>query len=135
MDQISFLLCLFLISKFLRQERHIAGRDVTPFVLRRVAELTGGRSLAVNISLVRFTSAKCPPPGFARSSTHRPTSPHAIPSLFPLGHHSAILLTKGQAQCRNRQSHCSRSCHTPGILPCSNPPDHVLHSPSFHACS
>lgn len=32
---------------------HVRGKDVTPFILRQVLELTGGRSLAANISLIR----------------------------------------------------------------------------------
>jgi len=31
----------------------VSGRDVTPFLLRRVAELTGGASLAANIALIK----------------------------------------------------------------------------------
>jgi len=34
-------------------ERGIGGRDATPFLLARIVELTGGRSLAANIALVR----------------------------------------------------------------------------------
>jgi pseudouridine-5'-phosphate glycosidase len=34
------------------EERGVAGRDVTPYVLKRVAELTGGASLKANIALV-----------------------------------------------------------------------------------
>lgn len=35
------------------EARGVAGRDVTPFILKRVAELTGGRSLAANVALVQ----------------------------------------------------------------------------------
>ena len=34
------------------EQKAVLGRDVTPFVLKRVAELTGGSSLAANIKLV-----------------------------------------------------------------------------------
>jgi pseudouridine-5'-phosphate glycosidase len=34
------------------EQQHIAGKDSTPFLLARVAELTGGNSLASNIQLV-----------------------------------------------------------------------------------
>jgi pseudouridylate synthase len=34
-------------------ERGIAGRDLTPFLLGRIVELTGGRSLEANIALVK----------------------------------------------------------------------------------
>ena len=30
----------------------VAGRDVTPFVLSRVAELTGGKSVDANLALI-----------------------------------------------------------------------------------
>jgi len=39
-------------------DRGIVGREVTPFLLARVAELTGGRSLAANIALVK-ANARC----------------------------------------------------------------------------
>jgi pseudouridine-5'-phosphate glycosidase len=35
----------------------VTGKDVTPFLLRRVTELTGGRSLAANVALVRSNAA------------------------------------------------------------------------------
>jgi pseudouridine-5'-phosphate glycosidase len=35
------------------EERGIRGRDITPFLLGRVVELSGGRSLETNIALVR----------------------------------------------------------------------------------
>lgn len=35
------------------REKSILGRDVTPFLLERVTQLTGGKSLAANIALVR----------------------------------------------------------------------------------
>lgn len=34
-------------------ERHISGKDVTPFLLAKVKELTGGKSLEANIALVK----------------------------------------------------------------------------------
>ena len=39
------------------QEKGIHGKETTPFLLARVAELTGGNSLASNIQLV-FNNAK-----------------------------------------------------------------------------
>lgn len=33
-------------------EKHVQGRDITPFLLARIAELTGGESLAANIALI-----------------------------------------------------------------------------------
>jgi pseudouridine-5'-phosphate glycosidase len=33
-------------------EQHVVGKEVTPFLLARVSELTGGNSLAANIELV-----------------------------------------------------------------------------------
>ncbi len=36
---------------------HVAGQDVTPFLLARVAERTAGRSLQTNIALVRHNAA------------------------------------------------------------------------------
>ncbi|MBV7508246.1 pseudouridine-5'-phosphate glycosidase [Bacillus sp. sid0103] len=35
------------------QERHISGKEVTPFLLGKVKELTGGKSLEANIALVK----------------------------------------------------------------------------------
>ena len=35
------------------KERGIHGKDVTPFLLGRIVELSGGRSLETNIALVR----------------------------------------------------------------------------------
>jgi pseudouridine-5'-phosphate glycosidase len=35
------------------EERGIHGKDITPFLLGRVVELSGGRSLETNIALVR----------------------------------------------------------------------------------
>jgi pseudouridylate synthase len=32
--------------------KNIIGKEVTPFLLKRLAEITGGRSLAANIALV-----------------------------------------------------------------------------------
>jgi pseudouridine-5'-phosphate glycosidase len=44
-----------LISKAIAesQEAEILAKDVTPFLLKRIYELTDGQSLAANISLVR----------------------------------------------------------------------------------
>ena len=39
------------------EARGIAGRDVTPFILKRVAELSGGRSLDANVALVKNNAA------------------------------------------------------------------------------
>lgn len=36
-----------------KEEKNILGRDITPFILQRVNELTKGKSLAANIKLVR----------------------------------------------------------------------------------
>ncbi|KAL6065404.1 Indigoidine synthase A-like [Balamuthia mandrillaris] len=43
------------IQKAIREadEKHILGRDVTPFLLKRVNELTGGESLKSNICLIK----------------------------------------------------------------------------------
>jgi pseudouridine-5'-phosphate glycosidase len=38
-------------------ERRIAGKAVTPFVLARLFELTGGRSLDANIALAKSNAA------------------------------------------------------------------------------
>ena len=35
------------------EQQHVIGRDVTPFVLKRIYELTQGRSLTANIALVK----------------------------------------------------------------------------------
>jgi pseudouridine-5'-phosphate glycosidase len=35
----------------------IRGKDVTPFLLRRITELTGGRSLTANVALIRSNAA------------------------------------------------------------------------------
>jgi pseudouridine-5'-phosphate glycosidase len=35
------------------EERGIRGKDITPFLLGRIVELSGGRSLETNIALVR----------------------------------------------------------------------------------
>ena len=37
--------------------RGIGGKDVTPFLLARIVEITGGRSLAANIALVKSNAA------------------------------------------------------------------------------
>ena len=34
----------------------MAGRDVTPYVLSRVAELTGGKSVDANLALIEASS-------------------------------------------------------------------------------
>ncbi len=39
------------------EARHITGQDVTPFLLGRIVEQTGGRSLTANIALVRNNAA------------------------------------------------------------------------------
>ena len=39
------------------EERRIRGKEVTPFLLARLEELTGGRSLAANVELVRSNAA------------------------------------------------------------------------------
>lgn len=35
------------------EERHIVGKDITPFLLGKIVELTGGKSLEANIKLVK----------------------------------------------------------------------------------
>lgn len=35
------------------EEKHLVGRDITPYILKRVAELTEGKSLAANLALVK----------------------------------------------------------------------------------
>jgi pseudouridine-5'-phosphate glycosidase len=39
------------------EERDVRGKDITPFLLARIVELTGGDSLATNIALVRDNAA------------------------------------------------------------------------------
>ena len=39
------------------EEQHISGKDITPFLLKRIVELTGGKSLDTNISLVLNNAA------------------------------------------------------------------------------
>jgi hypothetical protein len=39
------------------KQRGIAGRDVTPFLLKRINELTGGESLRSNIALIKNNAA------------------------------------------------------------------------------
>ena len=34
------------------EEKHITGKEITPFLLARIAEITGGKSLEANIQLV-----------------------------------------------------------------------------------
>lgn len=47
------------IEKFIKsalieaEEKHITGKDVTPFLLKRLAEMTEGRSLQTNIALIK----------------------------------------------------------------------------------
>ena len=41
----------------LARERGIRGREITPFLLREVARLTGGRSLEANVALLRNNAA------------------------------------------------------------------------------
>lgn len=38
-------------------QRSIAGNEVTPFILQRVAQLTGGASLKANIALIKHNAA------------------------------------------------------------------------------
>ncbi len=38
------------------EQRHIRGKDVTPFLLDRVKELTGGKSLDTNVALVKHNA-------------------------------------------------------------------------------
>jgi pseudouridine-5'-phosphate glycosidase len=38
-------------------EQHVGGRDVTPFVLKRVNELTRGKSLVANLALVKHNTS------------------------------------------------------------------------------
>ncbi len=56
-----FLLSLFPSFKALAEahELRVAGRDVTPFILKRVNELTGGASLKSNIALVSLIDYQC----------------------------------------------------------------------------
>jgi len=35
------------------QEKNILGRDITPYILKRVAQLTQGKSLAANLALIK----------------------------------------------------------------------------------
>lgn len=39
------------------EQRGIQGNEVTPFLLQRIQELTGGKSLAANIALVKNNAA------------------------------------------------------------------------------
>ena len=49
-----FYLFIFLfIYFFFFSENKISGRDITPFLLKRIAELTGGESLKANIALIK----------------------------------------------------------------------------------
>ena len=43
---------LFQEALVLAERDGVAGRDVTPFVLSRVAELTGGKSVDANLALI-----------------------------------------------------------------------------------
>jgi hypothetical protein len=47
----SFIL-LFSLSLFHLQSLRVLGKDVTPFILKRIHELTAGRSVSSNIALV-----------------------------------------------------------------------------------
>ena len=49
----------------------VAGRDVTPFVLSRVAELTGGKSVDANLALIEESAAKLSEKCHARSPHSR----------------------------------------------------------------
>ena len=42
----------------LAEREGVAGRDVTPFVLSRVAELTGGKSVDANLALIEVRRRK-----------------------------------------------------------------------------
>ena len=42
----------------LAEREGVAGRDVTPFVLSRVAELTGGKSVDANLALIEESVAQ-----------------------------------------------------------------------------
>lgn len=39
------------------EDQSIKGNDITPFLLQRIQELTGGRSLEANIALVKNNAA------------------------------------------------------------------------------
>ncbi len=39
------------------QEKGLAGAETTPFLLKRIQDLTGGSSLAANISLIKHNAA------------------------------------------------------------------------------
>jgi pseudouridylate synthase len=49
----------------------VRGKDVTPFLLGRLCELTGGRTLAANIALVRSNAALAADLAAALASSHR----------------------------------------------------------------
>ena len=49
----------------------IGGKDITPYLLRRVFELTGGRSLKANIALVRSNAAVAADIALALTGLHR----------------------------------------------------------------
>ena len=52
------LLRLFQEALVLAERDGVAGRDVTPFVLSRVAELTGGKSVDANLALIEESVAQ-----------------------------------------------------------------------------
>lgn len=51
---------------------HVRGKDVTPFVLRRIVELTDGRSLRTNIALIRNNARLAAELASALASSERP---------------------------------------------------------------
>ncbi|RIY03605.1 pseudouridine-5'-phosphate glycosidase [Aureimonas flava] len=58
------------------------GKDVTPFLLRRIFELSGGRSLEANIALVR-SNARLAARIAVAAAARRETTPPALPSPLP----------------------------------------------------
>jgi pseudouridine-5'-phosphate glycosidase/pseudouridine kinase len=75
------------------QEKQIAGKEVTPFLLKRVAQLTEGQSLKANIALIKnnarmgsriareFSLLRQPQRSFSSSASHRQRL-HAHRPLF-----------------------------------------------------
>lgn len=53
------------------EARSIAGQEVTPFLLSRIVEQTGGRSLAANVSLVKHNAAAAADIAVAYSAARR----------------------------------------------------------------
>jgi hypothetical protein len=95
-----FLFFLLLLLQALAEasERKIAGRDVTPFILRRVNEITGGASLHANIELVR---------GFSLATKEKITLPHHS----TIRHHYTPAnqnLRVGPEQCGRGRRDCAR---------------------------